>query len=150
MLCRIAVWSHWVAQKWQNWNLIFFHLSHYGQIESPAAVLWPGPQSTPWFFFSFFFLDHNLTASKNVTFCCWDALPSTWAIHAVASAPVGLWSFTDLPFTPGHHPWHCLSPVVSMTLWAWRAWCAAIGTKPLLAAFHPNHWTGYSIGAIVT
>lgn len=37
------------VQKWLNWNLIFFHLSHYGQIESPAAVLWPGPQSRPLF-----------------------------------------------------------------------------------------------------
>lgn len=49
MPCRIAVWSHWAVQKWLNWNLIFFHLSHYGQIESPAAVLWPGPQSRPLF-----------------------------------------------------------------------------------------------------
>lgn len=42
-----------------------------------------------------------------------------------------LWSFTDLPSTPGHHPWHYLSPGVSMTLWTWRAWCIAVDTKSL-------------------
>lgn len=132
MPCCIAVWSHWAVQKWLNWNLIFFHLSHYWQIESPAAVLCSGPQSRQ------LFLDFNLTASKNVTFCCLDALPRTRVIHAVASAPVGLWSFADLPLTPGHHPWHCLSPGVTMTLWAWSAWCAAVGTKPLCPVFHPS------------
>lgn len=125
MSCCIAVWSRWAVQKWLNWNLIFFHLSHYGQIESPAAVLWPGIQSRVFWVFFFFFLGCNLTASENVTFCCLDALPSTWVIHAVASAPVGLWSFTDLPFSPGHHPWHC--PV---------SWCQydIMGLKSLMCS----------------
>lgn len=79
-------------------------------------------------------LDCNLTASKNVTFCCWDALPSTWAIHAVALTPVCLWSFADLPFTLGHHPWHYLTPGVSVTLWSWRVCCV----QSWLPSFYPR------------
>lgn len=59
--CWIAVWSLWALQKCLNWNLIFFHLSHYEQIESPAAVLWRGPQSRPLFrlqFDSFWKMSH--------------------------------------------------------------------------------------------
>lgn len=48
-----------------------------------------------------------------------------------------LWSFADLPITPGHHPWHYLSPGVSMTLRTWRASCIAEGTEPLSLAFIP-------------
>lgn len=116
--CWIAVWSLWALQKWLNWNLIFFHLSHYGQIESPAAVLWRGPQSRPLFrlqFDSFWKMSHFV-----VVMHCQALEPyMLWHRHQ-------LWSFADLRFSPGHHPWHNLSPGVSVTLWSWRAWCVAV------------------------
>lgn len=120
--CWIAVWSLWALQKWLNWNLIFFHLSHYGQIESPAAVLWRGPQSRPFFrlqFDSFWKMSHFV-----VVMHCQALEPyMLWHRHQ-------LWSSADLRFSLGHHPWHNLSPGVSVTLWSWRAWCVAVVWTP--------------------
>lgn len=86
--CWIAVWSLWALQKWLNWNLIFLHLSHYEQIESPAAVLWRCPQSRPLFRLQF---DSFWKMSNFVV-----------AMHCQALEPYMLWhrhqfrSFADL------------------------------------------------------
>lgn len=55
-----------------------------------------------------------------------------------------LCSFADLPSTPGHHPWHYLSPGVILTFWTWRAWCIAVHTNPLSVALF---WFSIDSGA---